>query len=336
MRTSHPRRLPRVGRRNPSRGAALLLAMLILTLVATLASGMVWQQNRALQVEAAERARAQSLWILSGALDWARLILREDLRSSRSQGQPPIDSLDEPWATPLAESRLSTFLAADKDNNTEGGPEAFISGTIVDAQSRWNLRRLIGPDGKVVDAEFTTLQQLCTQANLPSDIANRLADGLMGTWAVLQTGTEVVVRDPLLAPQRMADLAWLGIEPEWLDRLSQFVDILPVPTPVNVNTASREVLAAAIDGMDLGSAERLVQARQRNPFNTIDEVKALLSEAQLRDPARVSVTSNWFTVTGRLRLDDRAVEERSLIERRGNQVLVVRRERLNLTVGGPS
>ena len=314
----------------------MLLAMLILTLVATLASGMVWQQNRALQVEAAERARVQSLWILSGALDWARLILREDLRSSRSQGQAPIDSLDEPWATPLAEARLSTFLAADKDNNTEGGPEAFISGAIVDAQSRWNLRRLIGPDGKVVDAEFNTLQQLCAQANLPSGMASTLADGLLGAWAVLQTGAEGAVQDPLLAPQRMADLAWLGIEPEWLNRLSQFVDILPVATPINVNTATREVLAAAIDGMDLGSAERLVQARQRNPFSTIEEVKALLSEAQLQDVARVSVTSNWFTVTGRLRLDDRAVEERSLIERRGNQVLVVRRERVNLNVGGSS
>jgi len=167
-------------------------------------------------------------------------------------------------------------------------------------------------------------------------MASTLADGLLGAWAVLQTGAEVVVQDPLLAPQRMADLAWLGIEPEWLNRLSQFVDILPVATPINVNTATREVLAAAIDGMDLGSAERLVQARQRNPFSTIEEVKALLSEAQLQDVARVSVTSNWFTVTGRLRLDDRAVEERSLIERRGNQVLVVRRERVNLNVGGSS
>ena len=35
----------------PRRGAALLLAMVILTMVATIASGMVWQQNRAIQVE---------------------------------------------------------------------------------------------------------------------------------------------------------------------------------------------------------------------------------------------------------------------------------------------
>ena len=67
------------------RGAALLLAMLILTLVATMASGMVWQQWRAIQVESAERARTQSAWILSGALDWARLILREDARTGGAE-----------------------------------------------------------------------------------------------------------------------------------------------------------------------------------------------------------------------------------------------------------
>ena len=61
-------------------GAALLTAMIIVALVATLAGAMVWQQWRAVQVEAAERARTQSAWILSGALDWARLILREDAR----------------------------------------------------------------------------------------------------------------------------------------------------------------------------------------------------------------------------------------------------------------
>ena len=64
-------------RRSAQRGAALLIAMALMTLVATLASGMIWQQYRAIQVEAAERSRTQSAWILSGALDWARLILRD-------------------------------------------------------------------------------------------------------------------------------------------------------------------------------------------------------------------------------------------------------------------
>ena len=43
--------------RTPQRGAALLLAMIIMALVATATAGMVWHQSRAIQIEAAERAR---------------------------------------------------------------------------------------------------------------------------------------------------------------------------------------------------------------------------------------------------------------------------------------
>src|SRR5512137_785543 len=109
--------------RPPERGAALLMAMVIVALVTTLAATMVWQQWRAVQVESAERARMQAAWILAGALDWARMILREDARSGGA------DHLGEPWAVPLAEARLSSFLAADKDN-TDDAPDAFLSGSI--------------------------------------------------------------------------------------------------------------------------------------------------------------------------------------------------------------
>ncbi len=91
-------------------GAALLLAMLTVTLVATFAAASMWQQWRAVEVEAAERGRAQSAWILVGALDFSRLILREDARSGGN-----VDHLAEPWAVPLQESRLSTFLAAENN-----------------------------------------------------------------------------------------------------------------------------------------------------------------------------------------------------------------------------
>ena len=302
--------------------------MLILTLVATIASGMLWQQNRSLQVEAAERARAQAGWILTGALDWARLILREDVRGGGAQDKRALDSLDEPWATPLAEARLSTFLAVDKDNNADGGPEAFLSGAIVDAQSRWNLRSLIDGAGKEVAAERLALDRLCTLANAPVGTAQRIADGLRGAWAAAAPDGGAAA---VLAPSRLADLAWLGIEPAVLARLAPWVDLLPVGTPVNVNTAPREALVAAINGLDMGSAERLVQARQRKPFASVDDIKAQLPEPLHKELGRVSVSSSWFLVAGRLRLEDRVLEERTLLERRGAEVLVVRRERLSLS-----
>jgi general secretion pathway protein K len=310
------------------RGAALLLALLILTMVTTLAAGMVWQQWRAIQIESAERARAQAAWILSGALDWARLILREDARTGGA------DHLGEPWAVPLAEARLSSFLAADRNNNSAAETdeiEAFLSGSIVDAQARWNLRRLIDAGGKVAPAQLRVLQRLCEQAGLPSESAERIAQALRKAWA-----TGATAEDAAIAPQRLAELAWLGIEADTLRRLEPWVTLLPgIDTRVNVNTAAAEVIAAAVEGMTLGSAQRLLQERQRTP---IRDPSAQPSRAFFpADPSTnldgVGGTSRYFIVQGRLRLGDRVLEERSLVERRQLDMVVLARERINLRDG---
>ena len=65
-------------KRCPQAGAALISAMLTVSLVASLAAAALAQQWRLSEVERHERQRQQAQWILQGALDWARLILRED------------------------------------------------------------------------------------------------------------------------------------------------------------------------------------------------------------------------------------------------------------------
>jgi general secretion pathway protein K len=313
------------------RGAALLLAMLILTLVATLASGMIWQQWRAIQTEGAERARTQSAWLLAGARDWARLLLREDARTGGA------DHLGEPWAVPLAEARLSSFLAADRNNNSlaEGDDiEAFLSGSISDAQARWNLRKLVDAEGKVAPAQLRVLQRLCEQAGLPSDLADRIAVMLSKAWAPATAGAAA---GDTIAPHRVADLAWLGIDADAVRRLEPWVTLLPdANTRVNVNTAPAEVIAAAVEGMSLGSAQRLLQERQRNPLRDIASQpgRAYFPADPQTNLDGVGVSSRFFFVQGRLRLGDRVLEERSLIERRQLEILVLSRERVNLRDGG--
>ncbi len=309
--------------RHPPRqhGAALLMAMIIVTLVATLASAMVWQQWRAVRVEAAERGRMQAEWIVSGAVDWARLILREDARSGGA------DSLGEPWATPLEEARLSTFLAADKDgiaNADADGPEAFLSGRIEDLQSRYNLRNVIDAN-KIVPAELKVLQKLFDSIGAGSGLAQTLADGLRTAGAPGDGGSAA------LMPQSFDQLAWLGVDEATLKRLEPHVTLLPVRTTVNVNTASREVIAAVIDGLDLGAAARIVQARQRSAFLTLETLRPQLPGGGADiDLSRVGVSSNYFQIFGRMRLDNRIVEERWVVERRGLDIVPLAKRTLNL------
>jgi general secretion pathway protein K len=299
------------------RGGALLLAMLILTLVASVASGMVWQQYRAIQVEAAERARTQAAWILLGALDWARLILREDARSSAN-----LDHLGEPWAVPLAEARLASFLAADRDNTAADneGLQAFLSGQISDAQGRFNLRQLVDDEGKLDPTQVAVLQRLCEAAGAPGDAAGSVAEGLRAAWAG-EAGA-------LLAPDDVGELRRFGLEAAAIERLRGWIVLLPQRTPLNLNTAPREVIAAAVEGLDLSSAERIVSTRARTPFKSLAEVQTLLAGVQL-DPNRVGIASRYFEVQGRLRLEDRVLEERSMVERRQLEMIPLTRQRVN-------
>ena len=300
------------------RGSALLLAMTILALVASLASAMVWQQERAIRVEAAERARAQAGWILAGAIDWARLLLREDKRSSG------VDHLGEPWAVPLAEARLSSFLAADRDPTAEDLPKVFLSGAIEDLQSRFNVAALVGEQGEADPAQVAALQRLADLAGAPGDTAQRIADGLVA--ALTGDGP-----DAPLPPQRFEQLAWLGLDRTTLDRLAPYATLLPQATPVNVNTAAREVLVAAIDGLDLGSAERIVQRRANQPLRNLQELAAELPQGVQAEEARVAVGSSFFAVRARLRMDERVLEQLAIVERqgggRGREVRVLWAER---------
>lgn len=319
-------KLPMTGPRQArhQRGAALLTAMIIVTVVATLASGMVWQQWRALQVEAAERAQTQSQWVLQGALDWTRMILREDAREGGA------DHLGEPWAAPLAEARLSTFLAADR-SMAEDAPDAFLSGRIEDAQARYNLRNLI-QQGKVSRQELQTLERLCGFLGLNGDVAPRLADALRratpgsATEAPPDTGATAAVL-PLM-PTSVEDLGWLGLDAATVRRLKPYVVLLPRETPVNLNTAPKEVIAAVLPGVDLASAERLVQSRLREHLKSPADAKAVLGERALTDARRVSVNTSYFIVYGALRLDQVTVAQRSLLERNGRDVRTLSTQRL--------
>ena len=302
-------------------GAALLTAMIIVTLVVTLASSMVWQQWRAVQVEVVERARAQSAWILTGALDWARLILREDARAGG------VDHLGEPWAVPLAEARLSTFLAADK-SNADNGPDAFLSGSITDAQARFNVTNLVN-EGKVDPLEQAALERLCQSVGVDASVARLIANGMRDALAPPDTtNTAAAATGPLL-PQSVSQLIWLGVDPKSLSTLLPYLAVLPTVTPINVNTASSQVLAAEIVGLDLGSAERLLQLRQRTPFKNLAD---FVAQVRALEPiaAKISVSSNFFEVRGRLRLTDRVLEERSLVQRLPDgQIRLIERERVS-------
>ena len=309
-------------------GAALLAAMLTVTLVATFAATALWQQWRSVEVEAAERTRIQSAWILIGALDWSRLILIEDSRAGGA------DHLAEPWAVPLEEARLSTFLAADRNvtqiDDAGGGEEAFLSGQIIDLQSRLNLANLVSGD-TVNEAALAQFERLFAQLGLPPAELTALVQALRQAQAPGSENT-----DAPLMPQSPSQLAWLGLAPRTLALLAPHITLLPERKPVNLNTAGAEVLMATLRGLDRAGADRIMAVRQMQPFRSVDDVKKLLGEQIEVSGSEHGVASSYFEVHGRLRMGPTVVQERSLVRRMGLEATTIWRERTGARVPGMS
>ena len=301
--------------------------MLTVTLVATLAAGAAWQQWRGIEVETAQRARVQSAWILVGALDWARLILREDARSGGA------DHLAEPWAVPLEEARLSTFFASETSalDRADDVQQAFISGRITDQQSRLNVMNLV-ENGKISPAALHQFAKLFDLLGLPEPELARLAENLrfaLDTSADNRSGAQA----PLL-PQRVEQLAWLGLPERSVAALAPFVAILPIRTAVNLNTAPPEVIYASLSTMDMAGARQFVSARSLAQLATLADAARLLGQRSGEiSEGQHSVASRFFEVKGRLRLDQVTVMERSLVQRDGLEVKTLWRERF---AGDPS
>ena len=154
-----------------------------------------------------------------------------------------------------------------------------------------------------------------------------MAGNLLRAWDTTATSAN---GDTPIAPQTMAQLRWLGVDETSINKLQPYATILPrdsgTPTPINLNTASREVIAAVLN-IDLGSAERLVQRRTNNPFKSIAEAQAVLPPSITIDAAQADIKSNHFEVRGRLRLGDHVQEEVTLMRRRELDISPVWRTR---------
>jgi general secretion pathway protein K len=319
-------------RRRPSgfasqRGAAILTAMLTVVLVASLAASVLWQQWRAVEVEAAERTRTQAAWVLTGALDWARLILREDKGDT--------DHLAEPWAVPLEQARLSTFLAADRNSDAleeDATQAAFLSGQITDLQSRLNVANLIvksttaGKGPTVDEPSRLAFMRLFERLNLPdSELAVMVENLRLAQDSSVENQKNTAIA---LTPQELDQLSWVGLSDSTIEQLRPYVTVLPVSTPVNLNTASAEVIYACVPAFEMTDAVRLVRARGASHLKTTSDAATVSGNLAAKfNDAQHSVATHFFEVRGILQLDQVTVQEQSIVQRDGTEVKTLSRRR---------
>ena len=227
----------------------------------------------------------------------------------------------------MQDARLSTFLAADKnvtqvDDASTDTTEAFLSGQITDLQGRLNITNL-AEGGQVQAVALRQFTRLFERLGLPGQQLGTLIDGLRRAQAGAGTDSGSA---PLLPPS-VSQLGWLGLTPATVAALAPHVTLLPVRTPVNLNTADINVLMAAIDGLDSATAQKIVQTREARHFRTLSDVRDLVGASIDINESAHAVASSYFEVRGRLRLGDAMVDERSLVRKQGIDVTTLWRER---------
>lgn len=291
-------------------GAAILLALLSLSLVAALASLVLRDFDRAIQAADVHHDQAQSRLLASSAIDWARHGLAEDAASSQ------IDHYGEFWAQDSAAFDLQ---------------ESAVSSNVEDLSGRFDLNTLVTVQG-IAPEQVAAYGRLLAELGVPAGAAEALASTLanhlrqrLEAAAPSATGLAAspgpaspakALVPPLLDIRELSQIA--GYSTELLNRLQPFVVALPVAAPLNVNTASPEVLAAVLPGLGLVDARRLTAERRGAPFKDVGNFMTRLARTDLK-PSSVSlaVSSRYFMATGNARYG-RASTQRSVFLDRKN------------------
>lgn len=300
---------PRRFHRSPmrSRGAALIAALMTVALATLLATQLITTQGEAIQNLTGRRDLAQARWMARAAADWARAILTEDARTSQ------IDHLGESWTIKVPPIPI-------KSGKSQDIAEGELAGEIVELDGRFNLNRLV-PSGTAdqtqVDVFVRLLVSLGSSVGDADRLARAVADWVDSDTLTMDGASEAAHygvafdNQPLLGVGSLLGVP--GFTPALVTRLQPFVSALPQRVPLNLNTASAEVLAAELPGLGLATAQRVVADRGRAPFRDVADFNARFVGAGAG--AGCGVASRFFLITTRSSYGESVVQLRTLLYR---------------------
>jgi general secretion pathway protein K len=267
------------GRRS-QRGTALIIALLVLALAAAAATAMLEAQDLQTRGLQAQRDYEQARWMLRGGMHWARSILEADARAGTSDHQREL------WASGLPPTEVQL---------------GSLAGAIRDEQAYFNLNSLVRA-GKPSLPQVVVFRRLLATIGLAPDLADAIAA------AVAAAGT-------------LSDLGELagmpGLNAAALGKLQGYTTALPRPTPVNVNTAPPEVLAALVDGLPLSEAQALARRLAVEPVRNAAEFQARLRPDLKLNAEDISAASQFFVVQGRAQVGGADLRMQALLQRTG-------------------
>ncbi len=248
-------------RLQPQRGIAIVTAVAVAALVATLAGFMAFRHSLWMRQVENQHDLAQARDVARSAVNLGRMTLRDDNQQNQ------VDHALEPWTIPIPTLPVEQGQAG---------------GWLTDLQGRFNLNNLLrGPNLTVSPDDVAAFQRLLTAKQLSPDLANAVIDWIDADQQTTYPGGAEDMEYLALEPARRAanrvlfDINELrlvrGFSEETIKALSPFVTALPPGTPVNINFAPAEVIAA-VTTMNMTEATALATKCKTQPFKTTTEL----------------------------------------------------------------
>jgi general secretion pathway protein K len=302
-------------------GVALIVSLIIMVLVMAMIANFSVNNFRIISRLTNQNIRVQSDGVLGVSIDFGRAIL------ATAGATSTIDTLNDIWAQPFPSTKINGVI---------------MQGYIVDEQSKFNLNNLINDDGSINAIGVQDFQQLLNYINIPEALADNITLYMVSPRIDNDISAYTTANPPYRPAGRpLLDISELllvqGMKPEWVATLSKYVTAIPVPmssliyeesmarreptansnpnfvtnnplTPININTASAEVIAAS-SGLSLNVAQGIVASRDNKPFNNQQDITSYLSSngiivsqqnqntvSQSVNLNSLSVASSYFTI----------------------------------------
>ncbi len=304
------------------RGVAIITALLIVAIATTISISISTRLQLDVRRTGNVIAGDQAYLYTLAAESWSKRILKQDRKDSQ------IDHLGEDWAIELPPLPV------------EGG---YIQGKLTDLQSCFNINSLLdtGADTNTASntkTARTRLERLLTNLKIDKANAQAIIDWIdSDLQTTIPDGAEDVYYMNLDQPYRTANTPLQSISE--LRLIKGFEDplvyatVLPhvcafgVNTPININTATTEVLRSLADDLTDSDIEKIIEQRNDKAFNNISEFTSSSNlKEKIGSTEGLSVDTEYFMLQTESTIGQVRVLTYSIIHRSidGNTTVIAR------------
>lgn len=295
------------------RGVALISILLILTVLATLAIYTAEDQSLAIRRVENLGVAEQGYQVNLSGEQWVVKVLEKDLADDQlrsNESTPVIDHTGEVWGNlgPPVEvgDTGTTLLMTVEDLQARLNINNLIEGKTRERDQAGQQQPDQADDPEIVQADsdaaeseedeeepaywFQIFQNLFVSLELNPELVDPLIDwldadespiGTTGAEDLFYTGLEEPYRSANRIVASTSEIASVrDFDNKAIARLLPWISALPLDnnqslTPVNVNTAPARILAlfSRSQPVDIASLEPLIQKRQSQPFQDLDEFR---------------------------------------------------------------